>query len=226
MSALPDIETVASLVGDRTRVRMLSALMDGTARTATELSLVGGVTASTASSHLALLTEAGLLDLVKQGRHRYYRIANPRVAGALEGFMSLAGSPGSAPEPGPRDRALRYARVCYDHLAGEAAVRLLTRLRDESLILVRGEELTLSEEGEAWCANLGIELDDLKRGRRSLCRSCLDWSERRSHLAGALGAAIYIRLVELKLAIRDRRSRAVRLAPAAEAFIETLRLRA
>lgn len=218
---------MAALIGDRTRARILSALMDGAARTATELALVGGVTPSTASSHLGLLTEAGVLGLVKQGRHRYYRIASADAAAAIEALMAFSASGGaSAPRSGPKDPALRYARVCYDHLAGEAAVRLLERLRASGMIDGGDDAMRVTLAGERWCTDVGIEVDALKRRRRPLCLACLDWSERRTHLAGAIGAALLDLLLTKRMARRVEGGRTVLVARSGEAFVEQLRLRA
>jgi DNA-binding transcriptional ArsR family regulator len=203
--------------------------MDGRALTATELALEGGVTAPTASSHLARLTTAGLVAIARQGRHRYFRIAAPEVASAIEGLMGLAsrGGTGGVATPlhtGPRDAGLRRARVCYDHLAGEAGVRLLERLRERHLISGGDEAMVLTSRGEAWCERVGVDLDALRTKRRRLCRSCLDWSERRTHLAGALGAALLDRLFALRYARRDALGRTVILSPRGEAFVEQLEL--
>jgi DNA-binding transcriptional ArsR family regulator len=225
MPDTPDIAAIATLMGDPTRGRMLTALMDGRALTATELALEGDVTASTASSHLSRLASAGLVTVTRQGRHRYYRIATPEVAAALEGLMSVASHSGlHTIRTGPRDAGLRRARVCYDHLAGEAAVRLLDRMRAKQLITGPDEALGLTTRGEDWCDRIGIDLAALRSRRRLLCRPCLDWSERRMHLAGALGAALLDRLFALRYARREPGSRAVILSPRGEAFIEMLQL--
>lgn len=225
MVAQPDFTTVAALIADPTRGRMLAMLMDGRARTATELALDGGVTASTASSHLSRLTSARLLEVARQGRHRYYRIGSPEVAAAVEALMGVAGG-GGAPvrRAGPRDEALRQARVCYDHLAGEVGVRLLDRLMERGH--VRGEpgSLELTVSGAAWCEEIGLEIHVLRGARRPLCRGCLDWSERRMHLGGSVGAALLGRLLHLRLIRRVRGNRAVVLTPRAEAFVEHLTL--
>jgi DNA-binding transcriptional ArsR family regulator len=221
----PDLASIAALVGEPTRARMLAALMDGRAWTATELALAGGVTPSTASSHLARLTGAGLLAITRQGRHRYFRIAAPEVAAAIEGLTSLAArGRAPAPRPGPRDEGLRRARVCYDHLAGEAAVRLLERMRARGLVAGEDDALALTARGEGWCARIGIDLRSLRATRRRLCRACLDWSERRTHLAGALGAALLDRMLALRYARRAREGRVVILSPRGEAFVERLEL--
>lgn len=219
----PDIASIAALMGDSTRAAIITALMDGQAHTATELALEGGVTPSTASSHLARLTEGGLLEIVKQGRHRYYRIASPDVSSAIEGLMSIAPKRAGRPvRGGNRDEALRRARVCYDHLAGEMGVRLLDRLRAERYISGSDESVSLTNEGEAWCEHVGVDLVRLRDHRRRLCRECLDWSQRRMHLAGALGAALLERMFELRLARRERGSRAVTLSSRGERFVEYL----
>jgi DNA-binding transcriptional ArsR family regulator len=221
MQGTPDIAAIAALIGDPTRARMLTALMGGQALTATELALEGGVAPSTASSHLARLCDAGLASPANQGRHRYFRIATPAVAAAIEGLMRIAPDPArQARARGPRDPRLRRARVCYDHLAGEAAIRLLERLRTCRYIEGGDDALRLTADGIAWCGRFGIDVVALRGGRRALCRSCLDWSERRMHLAGALGAALLQRLLVLRYARREAGSRALILSPRGAEFVE------
>ncbi|HEV7923332.1 MAG TPA: helix-turn-helix transcriptional regulator [Thermoanaerobaculia bacterium] len=220
---MPDMAAIAQLLGDPTRARMLGLLMDGQAQTATELALAGGVLPSTASSHLTRLTDAGLLTIARQGRHRYFRIAGPEVAAAIEGLMSIA-PPVRPLRFGPREEALRRARVCYDHLAGEMGVRLLDGLRGKRVISGPDDELALTRAGEAWCERIGIDLEALRARRRRLCRQCLDWSQRRAHLAGSLGQALLERLFALRYARREAGSRAVVLSPRGEAFVERLEL--
>jgi DNA-binding transcriptional ArsR family regulator len=217
----PDLAAIAATIGEPSRARMVMALMDGRALTATELALEGGVTASTASSHLARLEESGLVSMTKQGRHRYFRIGSPDVAEALEGFMRIAPRMrGSRIRTGPRDEALRRARVCYDHLAGALAVRLLERLQTAMLVDATDDSLALTTRGEAWCERLGIDMAALRAKRRPLCRACLDWSERRTHLAGAVGAALLEHLFAKRYARRLASSRAVTLTARGESFIE------
>jgi Helix-turn-helix domain len=204
---------------------MLAALMEGRALTATELALEGGVAPSTASSHLGKLTRAGLVTIARQGRHRYFRLAGGEVAAALEGLMAIA--PPTAARglrTGPRDEGLRRARVCYDHLAGEAAVGLLARLRERRWVRTSGDAIALAPDGEQWFRRLGIDLDALRSQRRPLGRPCLDWSERRFHLAGSLGAALLDRLFALRLARRETGSRALLISPRGAAFLESLQL--
>jgi DNA-binding transcriptional ArsR family regulator len=219
MHDIPDLARTAALLGDPTRAAMLCMLMDGRAHTATELALESGVTPSTASSHLARLTAGGLLSITRQGRHRYFRIPSPDVAAAIEAVMGIAPRAGPAVR-GPRDEAMRRARVCYDHLAGEAGVRLLERLRAAGLVTGAEAGLALTGEGDAWCGRLGIDLAALRARRRRLCRGCLDWSERREHLAGAFGAALLDRLLASGDARRRQGSRVLTLSRRGEAFVE------
>ncbi|AZO60402.1 MAG: ArsR family transcriptional regulator [Mesorhizobium sp.] len=208
----PDIARIASLVGDPARANMLNALMGGTALTASELALEAGVSLPTASSHLSKLMDGGLLTLASQGRHRYYGLAGPQVAGMLEAIIGVAEAVGpKRVRPGPRDAAMRVARVCYDHLAGEQAVAMLDRLVDRKLLLRQENEIRLSPSAISHFAALGIEIDS--KAKRPICRACLDWSVRRSHLAGALGAAILDKVIVKKWARRDKDSRAVVFSP-------------
>jgi DNA-binding transcriptional ArsR family regulator len=208
----PDIARIASLVGDPARANMLTALMGGTALTASELALEAGVSLPTASSHLSKLMEGGLLTLASQGRHRYYGLAGPQVAGMIEAITGVAASVGpQRVRPGPRDAAMRVARVCYDHLAGEQAVAMLDRLVARNVILRDGKEIKLGQSASEHFAAIGIDLDT--RARRPVCRACLDWSVRRSHLAGTLGAAILHKILSEKWARREKDSRAVVFTP-------------
>ncbi|TIP00107.1 MAG: winged helix-turn-helix transcriptional regulator [Mesorhizobium sp.] len=208
----PDIARIASLVGDPARANMLNALMGGTALTASELALEAGVSLPTASSHLSKLMDGGLLTLASQGRHRYYGLASAQVAGMIEAIIGVAEAVGpKRVRPGPRDAAMRVARVCYDHLAGEQAVAMLDRLFDRKLLLRKDNEIRLSSAGAAHFSALGIEIQ--AKARRPVCRACLDWSVRRSHLAGTLGAAILDKIITEKWARREKDSRAVVFSP-------------
>jgi DNA-binding transcriptional ArsR family regulator len=208
----PDIARIASLVGDPARANMLSALMGGTALTASELALEAGVSLPTASSHLSKLMEGGLLTLASQGRHRYYGLAGPQVAGMIEAITGVAASVGpQRVRPGPRDAAMRVARVCYDHLAGEQAVAMLDRLVEKEIILRDDKEIRLGLSAASHFAAIGIDVD--AKPRRPVCRACLDWSVRRSHLAGTLGAAILDKILAENWARREKDSRAVIFSP-------------
>lgn len=211
----PDIAPIAALMGDPARANMLTELLDGRALTATELAQVAGVTAQTASSHLAKLTEGGLVQDRKQGRHKYFALADDEVAAVLEALLGLAAGTGATRlRPGPKDDRLREARVCYNHLAGRMGVQMFQSLSARGLILVNGERVELSDPGRAFAQEFGIDLRALEASRSPLCRSCLDWSERRSHLAGSLGRALLARMEDLRWARRDKEGRAVDFSPA------------
>ncbi len=215
----PYLAEIASLMGDPARANMLHALMDGRALTAKELAFLAGVAPQTASGHLGKLMQGGLLAVTVQGRHRYHRLAGPEVAQALEGLMVLAGA-GTAGRrlPARVGAELSQARTCYDHFAG----RLGTAIHDA---LVAGGHLAVAEggygltaSGEGVFAALGIALPD-KPPRRALLRPCLDWSERRPHLAGHLAAALACRCFETAWVLRRKDSRAVTLTQAGRAAL-------
>jgi DNA-binding transcriptional ArsR family regulator len=210
----PDIAVIAALVGDPARANMLTALMGGQALTATELAQEANVTIQTASSHLSKLGAGGLVAAEKQGRHRYFRLSGEDVAAILEGLMGIASRVGHLrTRLGPKDPELRRARVCYDHLAGEMGVRLFDRLIERGLLARDGKTLKPTKAGERWFRDFGIDLGPLARSARPLCRPCLDWSVRRSHLAGSLGAAILERFYAMKWAHPAAGSRHVVFSP-------------
>jgi DNA-binding transcriptional ArsR family regulator len=221
MPAAPDLAALGALIGDPARARMLTAVMGGKALTATELALEAGVAASTASAHLTKLTDAGILSIEKQGRHRYFRLFDAEIASMLEQLMGIAARRGTARRTGPADPALRVARVCYDHLAGERGVWLLERLHAHRLLTGR-DDCRVSPAGEAFFARFGIDVEALSALRRTFARPCLDWSERRHHLGGALGAAILDRLFTLRWARRELASRAVVFSPNGERQLRSL----
>ncbi len=205
MKAGPDIAMVAALVGDPARSNMLTALMTGRALTASELAQEAGITPQTASSHLAKLEAGGLIEPEKQGRHRYYRLTGPDVAGVLEGLAGLADRAGHMlVRTGQKDPALRRARICYDHIAGDLGVQMLDSMKKQRLVRASKQAIELTHEGRRFMADaLQIDTDTLAHPRRPVCKACLDWSERRHHLAGTLGAAMMTRFTELKWAARD-----------------------
>ena len=207
----PDIAQIGSLIGDPARANMLTALMSGKALTATELAGTAGITLQTASSHLSKLEAGFLISQRKQGRHRYFSLADDEVGLLLESLMGFAADRGfTRHRTGPKDPALRKARVCYNHLAGDYGVRLLDSLVAEEVIAGSGDTLALTEPGREKMAALGIDLSALARSRRPVCRTCLDWSERRSHLAGSLGQALLGLFLDRGWAMREPGSRAVR----------------
>ncbi|MFO1060516.1 MAG: helix-turn-helix transcriptional regulator [Dongiaceae bacterium] len=219
---------VAALAGDPARAAMLHALMDGRALTASELARVAGVTPQTASGHLARLGGAGLLAVARQGRHRYHRLAAPSVARMLESIMQVAAEldpPQRRLAVGPRDAALRRARTCYDHLAGRLGVALADALVEAGHVELAGDAGLLTESGRALLDGIGLDTAPLlaRRSGRVLCRPCLDWSERRPHLAGALGAALCAHSLARGWVRRLDGTRAVAITPAGErAFRERL----
>ena len=194
----PDIARIAALIGDPARANILTALMVGKALTATELAQEGGVTLQTASAHLSKLEQGGLIAARKQGRHKYFALASPNVAGLLESLMGLAADKGHLrTRTGPRDDALRAARICYNHLAGEAGIRLYDSLIQRGFLGLAATGLNLTGEGRRFVADFGIPLENLAQKRTPLCRECLDWSERRSHLAGSLGRSLLDQMREM-----------------------------
>jgi DNA-binding transcriptional ArsR family regulator len=211
MKSAPDIARVAALLGDPARANMLTALLGGQALTAGELAREAGVTPQTASSHLARLEAGGLLVRRKQGRHGYFALAGGHIAEALEQLAELAQATGAVrTRPGPRDPDMRRARVCYDHLAGDAGVAMLDALIADGRIADADGSLVLTDDGRAFARAFGAVVPET--GRRPLCKACLDWSVRRSHLAGAFGAALLIRIFELTWAHREPGGRTVRFS--------------
>src|SRR6202163_1670340 len=205
MKAGPDIAMVAALVGDPARPNMLTAVMAGRALPTSELAHQAGVAPQTASSHLSKLEAGGLIEPEKQGRHRYYRLTGPDVAGVLEGLAGLAARGGHMRvRTGPKDPALRRARICYDHLAGDLGVQMLDSMKRQKLVRQHKHDIELTAEGRRFLTKaLQIDAETLAHPRRPVCKACLDWSERRHHLAGMLGAAMMTRFTELKWAARD-----------------------
>jgi DNA-binding transcriptional ArsR family regulator len=219
----PNIARIAGLIGDRARADVLTALMADRALTATELSDVAGVTRQTISAHLTKLLEAGLLAVERQGRHRYFRLADRDVAQLLESLMGVAFRTGAVRlRASPREPALRKARVCYDHLAGELGVMACDALLARKAVAAAGEGLEVTASGRAWFATQGIDTEALARQRRALCRPCLDWGERRHHLGGALGTALLQRVYQLKWARQAPDSRVVVFSASGEAGFRAL----
>ena len=213
----PDIARIAVLIGDPARANILTALAGGTALSASELASEAGVTKQTASAHLAKLVEAELLDVEQQGRHRYFRLSGDDIGELLESLMGVAATRKSARiRTGPKEPELRHARVCYDHLAGELGVGLFDAMRANNWLAVKAHDVDVTKSGRAFCTQFGIDLDELATERRPLCRTCLDWSVRRSHLAGSLGAALLDRMFELSWAKRIKGTRIVAFSPAGE----------
>jgi DNA-binding transcriptional ArsR family regulator len=211
--AQPSIAEVAALVGNPARANILTIRLDGRALTATELAYIGGVSPQTASGHLGKLTESGLLAVHKQGRCCYFRLASPLIGRMLEGIMAVAAQ--GPPRYRPRwrgDEALRIARTCYDHLAGRLGVTMAEALTERGHVVLGEDGGVVTASGEVFLADFGIDLLQLGHAKRAFCRPCLDWSERRPHLAGALGAALAKRSFELGWLTRLRDTRALAIS--------------
>jgi DNA-binding transcriptional ArsR family regulator len=208
----PNIASPAALIGDPGRAAMLQLLMDGRAHPAGALAWAAGLTAQAASNHLARLVDGGLVTVEREGRHRYYRLANAEVAHALEALAVLAAPVRSLEQPrSPKARALRDGRCCYGHLAGRLGIAVTDALLDRGLLVPADDKLyDVTPAGRAWFEDLGVSLE-ASRSKRGLARQCLDWTERRHHLAGPLGVALLSRMVALAWIDADRASRAVRL---------------
>lgn len=210
----PEIAVIAALIGDPARANMLAALMSGMALTAGELAREAGIQPQTASAHLARLLAARLLLVEIQGRHRYYRLAGQDVAAALESLMTLSDRLGpSRTRPGPRDAALRMARTCYDHLAGELGVALYASLIDSGWLVATADGLAVSAKGHRRFLAEGLDPGALVTNGRPVCRACMDWSERRPHLAGPLATAILRLFLARGWAQREGKSRALLFSP-------------
>jgi len=198
-------------------------LLDGRALTAGELAYAARVTPQTASTHLARLTEAGLLSQKREGRHRYFRLASPSIVEMLDGIVAVA--LGNRPRHRPLSRQARElsaARICYDHLAGRLAVELTEFFTAREYLVIAEEGAEVTEAGARFLSTFGIDLSALSRARRRFCRLCLDWTERRPHLAGALGAALTQRCFDLSWTERMKQSRAVIVtASGKRGFLET-----
>ncbi len=210
MKDRPDIALLGSLIGDPARANMLTALISGKALTASELALEASIPQQTTSVHLRTLEAGGIVRQRKQGRHRYFSLADDDVASVLESMMGLAAKKGhSRTRTGPREPALRKSRVCYNHLAGELGIEMFDGLMAGELLVVDGDNLALTTAGRSFITEFGVDVEALKKSRRPLCKPCLDWSARRSHLAGSLGTALLARIYELGWAKRQAGTRIV-----------------
>jgi len=218
----PNIAAIGAMVGDPARANMLTALLNGAALTASELALEAGVTKQTASSHLNKLVDGGLVAVEAQGRHRYYRLADADVAGLLETLMGVAArAKALRTRPGPKEPALRRARLCYDHLAGDLGVALFDAfIKNKWMIPGPEKTFALTKLGRVKVQTFGVDLEDLENGARPLCRACLDWSVRRNHLAGALGAAVLDQVFERGWATQKRGSRVLEFSRIGEAGLK------
>ena len=227
MADTPDIPAIAGLLADPARAKILWTLIDGTTRPAGELAYAANVSAQSASAHLAKLVEGGLLLSEAQGRHRYFRLAGPEVAGAIEGLASLSAAlkPRKPRDPLPSKdmpRQFLQSRTCYDHLAGEVAVQVLEDLVKARWLAAQGNDFAVTALGAKQFAALGIDLEAARATRRSFARACVDLTQRRPHLSGALGAALLDFAVARGWVLRDKRSRVVTITPKGHAGFRKL----
>ena len=192
-----DFSEIATLFGDKSRAIMLWNLLDGRAYTATELAACANVSSQSASNHLSKFLQKGILSVEKQGRHRYYKLASPEVAQVVESMASLLSNQTAYKKvKRPKMTAFTYARTCYKHLAGEVGVKITEALVSEQIIFPNEKDFELTKKGKLWFVELGIAVEDLQNLKRSFAFQCLDWSERKHHLAGALGDAFLEKMLE------------------------------
>jgi DNA-binding transcriptional ArsR family regulator len=212
MNTHPDVAAVAALIAEPVRASMLSALLGDVALPAGELARLAKITPQTASTHLAKLVDGNLLRVTTLGRHRYFRLKDKNVALALESLALIAPpSRTNSLNDSLEKKALQQARTCYDHLAGALGVSLTEALTDKGLIEHYGEAYEITPVGKNWFHSFGIDCLQLQQKRRAFARACLDWSERKPHIAGTLGAAVLERLLALKWIVRVHGSRAVKV---------------
>jgi DNA-binding transcriptional ArsR family regulator len=221
-AAEPGIASVAALIGDSARAAMLCALMDGGELTASDLARRGAVAPNAASAHLAKLVAGGLLAVRASGRQRLFRLASAPVGHAIEALSAIAPPPRIVGLSQSRiSEELREARTCYDHLAGRLGVGVTEALAKRGVLIARADDYALSRKGAVVLAELGVDLDGARASRRSFAHRCLDWSERRSHVAGALGAAICDAFLGRRLVERRKGNRSLRITPAGMEWMKT-----
>lgn len=215
MSKHTDFNEVAALLGDRARSKIMTALLGGKALTATELAIEAGISSSTASSHLKKLQSALLISVQKQGRHKYFQLYDYHVAELIESLFNISSRiEHSTITTGPKDPELRQARICYDHLAGDFAVQLLASLKTQQLIIEESGQLCLSDSGISFFNRRQAGITEMQKLKRPMCRNCLDWSERKFHLAGSLGKWILNDIITNNWAHKDLDSRVIRFESA------------
>ncbi|HEX2281001.1 MAG TPA: helix-turn-helix domain-containing protein [Thermomicrobiales bacterium] len=217
LQGTPGVATVGTLIGQPARAQMLLLMLDGRGRTATELAESAGVTRSTASFHLAQLVDGRLVRVDRQGRHRYFRLAGPEIASLLKTMLAVSGAPAHSEKRfGPRPTTMRRARMCYDHMAGELGIGVTDGLIRSGALIESGDDFQLTPAGARQLTDFGIDVAATRQKKRHFARTCIDWSERRPHLAGALGAAIAHRIFELNWARREPGGRTVYVTQAGQ----------
>ncbi|OAZ39207.1 ArsR/SmtB family transcription factor [Paenibacillus polymyxa] len=212
MSTKSNVAMIASLVSEPSRAAILTALLDGRFHTASELAHMAGIKPQTASFHMAKMTEAQVVTVEKQGRHRYYGIQDPEVAQVMESLLSIAPPvPIKSFKQASENEAIRLARTCYDHVAGHLGVQIMSFFIQKGILSEDQDGLHITQQGEIFFADFQIDLKNTRQKRRSFSHKCLDWSERRHHLAGALGSALLDRLFELHWVEHLPTTRAIRI---------------
>ncbi len=225
MHGTPNLAAIGQLLGDSTRTLILEMLYDGRAWSATELAAAAGIAPQTASSHLRKLVEAGLITVESRGRHRYFELAGPDIAEAIEALLVLAARRPGQPDPvAVRREPLRLARSCYDHVAGHFGVALTEAMLQRKILATRQDGFALGRRGKEFMTSLGIDVMALRRGRRAFARRCLDWSERRYHLGGALGAAMMTAMLEQRWIRRSPDSRVLTITAPGRQKLDALGL--
>ena len=219
MNQEPKIDVVATALADRSRAAIVCALMDGRAKTAKELAYQARVSAQTASFHLQRLVEGGLLDRHRQGRNRYYYLAGADVAATIEALMAVAPRGHLRRHRTRAGESVMAARSCYDHVAGRLGVALADRFAETGALLSRGGNFSLTPYGMTWLTDIGLDVSELQASRRPLVRTCMDWTERRLHLAGALGAALFRHFLSEGWLTRNADSRALLITPKGEGLL-------
>lgn len=227
MDDAPDLPRIAGLLADPARAKMVWSLMGCTTRPAGELAYCANISAQSASGHLAKLVRGGLLRVEVQGRHRYFKIASEEVASVIEAMASLgvASGPRSPRPPLPSPAVpveFLHARTCYEHLAGQTAVKVLEAMLEARWLAADGRDFTVTPLGEEKFGALGIDLDQARRSRRVFARTCVDLTERRAHLGGALGDALLALYLVRGWVLRQRRSRVVHITPKGRERFRTL----
>ncbi|KOP78521.1 ArsR family transcriptional regulator [Lysinibacillus sp. FJAT-14745] len=212
MGINPNMAEIASLLGETSRATMLASMMDGRFHTASELAYMVAIKPQTASFHLAKLVEGKLVKVEKQGRHRYFQLAGEEIAQLLESFLAISPPPEvRSLKQSSQMKLLQDARTCYDHLAGKLGVQLTESLLNAGFLTLEEKQFLITAEGAQFFTDFGLDLDDLKRKRRSFSHACLDWSERRYHLAGALGQGMLTHFLSLGWVTRVPSIRAIKV---------------
>ncbi|MBO8156955.1 MAG: helix-turn-helix transcriptional regulator [Bacillaceae bacterium] len=221
MGVNPNVSSIASLISEPSRAAILLALLDGTYRPASELAYMAGITPQTASFHLKKMLDVNVVTMQKQGRHHYYAIKNYEVAKVLESLLALAPQPEiKSLNHSEENKAIRSARTCYDHLAGNLGVQITHAMLKNGILKDGDKEFEVTDKGEAFFIRLGIDISSLKQIRRSFSHKCLDWSERQYHLAGSLGYALLNKMLEDGWINRVADTRAVKVSALGKKEIE------